>query len=156
MLLTLSLPTKKIMVHFQVVALLLEFAILFFSQSNSWLFLQTKSISLPWWFVSMEMTAFYECDLPKWLQSRHIHVHCDFPTRRLLIQMIPRIGYFAHDRKLFGDNEKITSLTVLKWAASWQNQQNDCAPSKDSDQAGHPPSPQSSATHWRLRRLWSD
>ena len=27
-----------------------------------------------------------------------------------------------------------------KWAATWQNQQNDCAPSKDSDQPGHPPS----------------
>ena len=26
------------------------------------------------------------------------------------------------------------------WAASWQNQQNDCAPSEDSDQPGHPPS----------------
>ena len=26
------------------------------------------------------------------------------------------------------------------WAATWQNQQNDCAPSKDSDQPGHPPS----------------
>ena len=25
------------------------------------------------------------------------------------------------------------------WAASWQNQQNDCAPSEDSDQPGHPP-----------------
>ena len=33
----------------------------------------------------------------------------------------------------------------LKWfcitgAATWQNQQNHCAPSKDSDQPGHPPS----------------
>ena len=27
-----------------------------------------------------------------------------------------------------------------KWAASWQNKQNDCAPSKDSDQPGHLPS----------------
>ena len=27
-----------------------------------------------------------------------------------------------------------------KWAASWQNQQNDCVPSEDSDQPGHPPS----------------
>ena len=27
-----------------------------------------------------------------------------------------------------------------KWAISWQNQQNDCVPSKDSDQPGHPPS----------------
>ena len=26
------------------------------------------------------------------------------------------------------------------WATSWQNQQNDCAPSEDSDQPGHPPS----------------
>ena len=26
------------------------------------------------------------------------------------------------------------------WAASWQNQQNACAPSEDSDQPGHPPS----------------
>ena len=26
------------------------------------------------------------------------------------------------------------------WAATWQNQQNDCAPSEDSDQPGHPPS----------------
>ena len=25
------------------------------------------------------------------------------------------------------------------WAASWQNQQNGCAPSEDSDQPGHPP-----------------
>ena len=28
----------------------------------------------------------------------------------------------------------------MKWATSWQNQQNDCAPSEDSDQPGHPPS----------------
>ena len=26
------------------------------------------------------------------------------------------------------------------WAATWQNQQSGCAPSKDSDQLGHPPS----------------
>ena len=26
------------------------------------------------------------------------------------------------------------------WAASWQNQQNGCAPSEDWDQPGHPPS----------------
>ena len=26
------------------------------------------------------------------------------------------------------------------WAATWQNQQSDCAPSDNSDQPGHPPS----------------
>ena len=30
-------------------------------------------------------------------------------------------------------------ITVVKWAMTWQNQQNDCAPS-ESDQPGHPPS----------------
>ena len=29
---------------------------------------------------------------------------------------------------------------MTRWAASWQNQQMACAPSKDSDQPGHPPS----------------
>ena len=58
--------------------------------------------------------------------------------------------------------------TLLKWAASWQNQQNECAPSEDSDQPGHPPSlirvfavhsigslgPKVSSCG--QRRLWSD
>ena len=29
---------------------------------------------------------------------------------------------------------------MRKWAETWQNQQNECAPSVDSDQPGHPPS----------------
>ena len=29
---------------------------------------------------------------------------------------------------------------MLIWAATWQNQQNECVPSEDSDQPGHPPS----------------
>ena len=32
------------------------------------------------------------------------------------------------------------SCHMSNWAASWQNQQNDCAPSEDSDQPGHPSS----------------
>ena len=35
---------------------------------------------------------------------------------------------------------KITTNTDTKWAASWQNQQNDCAPIKDSVQPWYPPS----------------
>ena len=54
------------------------------------------------------------------------------------------------------------------WAATWQNQQSDCAPSEDSDQPGHPPSLiRVFAVHmkkaWVLsyplsaqQRLWSD
>ena len=55
-----------------------------------------------------------------------------------------------------------------KWAATWQNQQSECAPSKDSDQPGHPPSlirvfAVCMKKAWVLshpmsaqRRLWSD
>ena len=54
------------------------------------------------------------------------------------------------------------------WAASWENQQNDCAPNEDSDQPGHPPSlirvfVVCMKKAWVLsyplsaqRRLWSD
>ena len=54
------------------------------------------------------------------------------------------------------------------WAASWQNQQSGCAPSKNSDQPGHPPSlirvfAVRMKKAWVLsyplsaqRRLWSD
>ena len=54
------------------------------------------------------------------------------------------------------------------WAATWQNQQCECAPSEDSDQSGHPPSlirvfAVRMKKAWILsyplsaqRRLWSD
>ena len=34
----------------------------------------------------------------------------------------------------------LDNVLNIIWDASWQNQQNDCAPSEDSDQPGHPPS----------------
>ena len=64
------------------------------------------------------------------------------------------------------DNRLSATLTI--WAATWQNQQSECAPSEDSDQPGHPPSlirvfAMRSMGSWRLqlsscgqRRLWSD
>ena len=59
-------------------------------------------------------------------------------------------------------------LTRPIWTASWQNKQNNCAPSEDSDQPGHPPSlirifAVRMKKAWVLsyplsaqRRLWSD
>ena len=56
----------------------------------------------------------------------------------------------------------------MMWATAWQNQQNECAPSEDSDQPGHPPSlirvfAVRMKKPWVLsyplsaqRRLWSD
>ena len=62
--------------------------------------------------------------------------------------------------------EKIRVIYI--WAATWQNQQSDCAPSEDSDQSEHPPSlirvfAVRMKKAWVLsyplsaqRRLWSD
>ena len=59
-------------------------------------------------------------------------------------------------------------MTFWKWAASWQNQQNDCVPGEDPDQPGHLPSlirvfAVRMKKAWVLsyplstqRRLWSD
>ena len=38
------------------------------------------------------------------------------------------------------ENIRSGRSAMVKWAATWQNQQNECAPSEDSDQPGHPPS----------------
>ena len=54
-----------------------------------------------------------------------------------------------------------------KWDMTWQNHQNGCAPSKDSDQHGHPPSLNRVfaarmknlgflASHWAHSKDWSD
>ena len=57
----------------------------------------------------------------------------------------PPIQYRLHMKFCFdkpscfrGDVCKI--LADVTWAATWQNQQTECAPSEDSDQPGHPPS----------------
>ena len=63
------------------------------------------------------------------------------------------------------------SGVVCKWAASWQNQQNDCAPSENSDQPGQTPSlirvfavrmkkawvlSYPLSAQWNLRSDWAD
>ena len=59
-------------------------------------------------------------------------------------------------------------LSLINWIVAWQNQQNECAPTEDSDQPGHPPSlfkvfAVRMKNSWVLRyplnaqrRLWSD
>ena len=60
--------------------------------------------------------------------------------------------YQNHNDPQFLDRHFWTNypLVILKWAASWLNQLNDLAPSKDSDQPGHPPSliKSSLCSHW--------
>ena len=37
-------------------------------------------------------------------------------------------------------HQQVTAVVTAHLSATWQNQQNGCAPSEDSDQPGHPPS----------------
>ena len=50
-----------------------------------------------------------------------------------------RWTFSAYCRYLKTSDIPKKTVIILKWAASWQNQQNDCAASEDSDQPGHPP-----------------
>ena len=59
----------------------------------------------------------------------------------ILFSKINNDGYI-----LYGPHQQsclrspIWTENVLKWAATWQNQQSECVPSEDSFQPGHPPS----------------
>ena len=92
-----------------------------------------------------------------------------FSDPTILITVSPRGQIFGVDPALSWCNQG--GLYLLKmswWAVTWQNQQNGCAPSKDSDQPGHLPSMiRVFAVHMKkawvlsyplsaLRRLWSD
>ena len=66
------------------------------------------------------------------------------------------LGFFCKNLKNSDNRTKSCHYPHI-WttqAASWQKQQNDCVPSEDSDQPGHPPSlSESSLSAWR--KLWS-
>ena len=62
-----------------------------------------------------------------------------------LLHIIQRDFYIEICLIMKTQTRNIYQLTTIHrqkniWAATWQNQQNECAPSEDSDQPGHPPS----------------
>ena len=86
----------------------------------------------------------------------HFHTLCVETAKALLVAFVGRLcdkyhnlmswliltlSYFhCHWKIWLHDGEfwclQIVMVSVI-WAASWQNQQNECAPSEDSDQPGH-------------------
>ena len=70
--------------------------------------------------------TFNVCDL----QIENFEGNCSAST--LTFFPLPTSHYFLHHISCKFKN--------AIWAASWQNQQNDCVHSQDSDQPGHPPS----------------
>ena len=72
-----------------------------------------------------------------------------FPWGCLISNWVPMLEGRIYKRPLYYLNSmfrvpiKATLFVVISekmWAATWQNKQNDSAPSEDSDQPGHPPS----------------
>ena len=76
-------------------------------------------------------------------------------TAKTLIRLGGCVGFvgFVMRRLIFYRKSRLLSVSFIYsscqlsmtfskeiWAATWQNQQNECAPSEDSDQPGHPPS----------------
>ena len=57
--------------------------------------------------------------------------HLGFPGQSILCQP------WWRDRWMDNVKKSILPKHKVSWAASWENQQNDCAPSEDSDQPGH-------------------
>ena len=77
-------------------------------------------------------------------------------------------GIWVHQKLL---QFQLFTPCIYIWAATWQNQRSDCAPSEDSDQLGHPPSliwvfavrmkkawvlSYSLSAQWRLWSDWAD
>ena len=54
------------------------------------------------------------------------------------INLLPHLIWPS--RRTVGVTWEVRTIAFNKWAVTWQNQQNEYAPSEDSDQSGHPPS----------------
>ena len=50
--------------------------------------------------------------------------------------------------------QKAAVQWTCNWAATWQNQQSECAPREDSDQPGHPPNLIRVFAVWMSRLIW--
>ena len=73
-------------------------------------------------------------------ENMRLKHRCPFKwNRRYNNEPVAWLNYRLNYRQLC-ISKPFVSPVFTYWAASWQNQQNGCAPSEDSDQPGHPPS----------------
>ena len=101
--------------------------------------------------------------LPK-MTASSFHPLVKIKKKLYMVEKIQIIACLMVNRSL---SSPTSCKRPIKWAATWQNQQNGCASSEDSDQPGHPPSlirvfAVRMKKHWALsyplsaqRRLWS-
>ena len=68
----------------------------------------------------------------------YVSVACGFYYELMIFSPVEHSDHLA-----WGKKELVclclSRICLFIWAATWQNRQNECAPSEDSDQAGHPP-----------------
>ena len=104
--------------------------------------------------------------------TRGLNWHVKRQPKRKVALLNPSLDFSFYERYcvLYIGKESYIYAIVdnTSWAATWQNQQSDCAPSEDSDQPGHQPSlirvfAVRMKKAWVLiyplsaqRRLWSD
>ena len=79
------------------------------------------------------------------------------PSSLYTLWVVKDPNFLRWSESLLG-TQVIVAFAVLgfiysKWAATWQNQQSECAHSEDSDQPGHPPS-QIRVFAVRMKKTW--
>ena len=86
-------------------------------------------------FLHPQFLKNYTFWVVSWLKHRCLSVKTmkNYPFRHLIYFQEYSVCYMHSNKSSLSFNSYI-----WKWATTWQNQQNDCAPSKDSDQPGHP------------------
>ena len=89
------------------------------------------------------------CDIAKWStllnmhwEARHFHPcslkHENYCLDTFYFCWVYNVKPHCSNLRTITANFECPKVSI--WAATWQNQQNECTPSEDSDQPGHPPS----------------
>ena len=118
---------------YDVAVLCLLFLLVSWMVRNTW---SWSYFAIFWWRLMPRMYC---------IPTDTVHNMRLFLYRKKKWQMYFSILFHLPVYILINHNEKMSFMTcqnkpVTIWAASWQNQQNECAPSEDSDQPGHLPS----------------
>ena len=89
----------------------------------------------------MKMTQMYGCQTVKLPSLRTTTGSRKFakPCKNVACDMVHWFTRGHTTNTYFRVRYIVLALKII-WAATWQNQQSECAPSEDSDQPGHPPS----------------
>ena len=81
-------------------------------------------------------------DKQQWQATAYLYNYsCNLQIgmNELMYAVILRLDIKINLRHCLGFYPTLLKRAAIKWAATWQNQQSECAPGKDSDEPGNPP-----------------